>query len=135
MNLIFRIDIKEFKSLTLNLIQTVSEWTEIKYDVTQGSIFGPLLFLVYINNLPKAVEHKALAILSADDTSILLTGANNTQMQSHFNIIFEQLIKRFKSNLLFLNFGKTCFIQFANKSTCTSDIQITYQDKQTIIVN
>ena len=114
---------------------TVLEWTKIKYDVPQGSILDPLLFLVYINHLPKAVEHKALAILSADDTSILLTGPNNTQMQSHFNIIFEQQIKWFKSNLLSFNFDKTCFIQFANKSTCTSDIQITYQDKQTIIVN
>jgi len=62
---------------------------------------GPLLFLVYINDLPKAVEHKALPILFADDISILLTSPNNTQMQSDFNKIFEQLIKWFKSNLLF----------------------------------
>jgi hypothetical protein len=37
--------------------------------------------------------------------------------------------------LLFLNFDKTYFIQFTNKSTCTSDIQITYEDKQISIVN
>ena len=96
---------------------------------------SPLLFLVYINNLPKAIEHKALPILFADDTSILLTRPNNTQMQSDFNIIFEQLIKWFKSNLLFLTFDKTYFIQFINKSTCTSGIQITYEDKPISIVN
>jgi hypothetical protein len=89
----------------------------------------PLLFLVYINDLPKALEHKALPILFADDTSILLTSPNITQMQSDFNIIFEQLIKWFKLNFLFLNFDKTYFIQFSNKSHCTSDIQITYEDK------
>ena len=82
----------------------------------------------------KAIEHKALPILFTDDTSILLTSPNNTQMQSDFNIIFE-LIKWFKSNLLFLNFDKTYFIQFTNKRTCTSDIQITYEDKQISIVN
>ena len=85
--------------------------------------------------MPKAVEHKALPILFADDTSILLTSPNNTQMQSDFNIIFEQLIKWFKSNLLYLNFDKTYFIQFTNKSTCSSDIQISYEDKQISIVN
>jgi hypothetical protein len=90
---------------------------------------SPLLFLVYINDLPKAVEHEALQIFFTDDTSIILTSPNNTQMQSDFNIIFEQLIKWFKSNLLFLNFDKTYFIQFTNKSTYTSDIQITYEDK------
>ena len=93
------------------------------------------LFQVYINDLPRAIEHKALPILFADDTSILLTSPNNTQMKSDFNIIFEQLIKWFKSNLLFLNFDKTYFIQFINKSTCTSDIQITYEDKQISVVN
>ena len=56
-------------------------------------------------------------------------------MQSDFNIIFEQLFKWFKSNLVYLNFDKTYFIQFTNKSTCTSDIQITYEDKQISIVN
>jgi len=59
---------------------TVLEWTKIKYSVLQGSILGPLLFLVYINNLPKAVEHKVLPILFADDTSTLLTSLNTTQM-------------------------------------------------------
>ena len=80
---------------------TVSKWTKIKYGVPQGSILGPLLFLVYINDLPKAVEHKALPILFADDTSILLTSPNNIQMQSDLNLVFEQLNKWFKSNQLF----------------------------------
>jgi hypothetical protein len=114
---------------------TVSKWTKIKYGVPQGSTLGPLLFLLYINDLPKAIEHKAFPILFADDTSILLTSPNNIEMQSDLNIVFEQLIKWSKSNNLFLNFDKTYFIQFTNKSICTSDIQIKYEDKQINIVN
>jgi hypothetical protein len=44
---------------------------------------------VYINDLPKAVEHKALPILFANDTSILLTSPNNIQMQGDLNTFFE----------------------------------------------
>ena len=95
----------------------------------QHSIFGPLLFLVYIN-LPKAIEHKAFPILFADNISILLTSPNNIQMQSNFNAALEQLNKWFKSNLLFLNFDKNYFLQFTNKSTCIFAIQIKYDDKQ-----
>ena len=87
----------------------------------QGSILGPLLFIVHINDLPKAVECKALPILFADDTSILLTSPNNIQMQSDLNLVSEQLNKSFKSNQLFLNFDETCFIQFSSKSKCTSE--------------
>ena len=81
-----------------------------KYGVPQGSILDPLLFLVHINELPKAVEHKALTILYADDTSILLTSLNNIQMQRDLNEIVMQLNKWFKSNLLSLNFDKISFI-------------------------
>ena len=94
---------------------------------------GPLLFLVYINDLPKAVAHKALPILFADDTSILLTSPNNNQMQSDLNIVFKQLNKWW-SNSLLLNFDKTYFIHFTNKSMYTSVIQIKY-DKQISKVN
>jgi hypothetical protein len=74
-------------------------------------------------------------LVFADDTSILLTSTNNTQMQNDLNIVFEQLNNWFKSNLLFLNFDKTYFIQFNNKSKCSSDIQIQYEDKQISIAN
>ena len=98
-------------------------------------MLGPLLFLVYTNGLPRAVEQNALPIEFADDTSILLTSTKNTQMQSYFNIVFEKLNYWFKSNSLSLNFHKTYFIRFNNRSKCSSDIQTQYEDKQILTAN
>jgi len=68
---------------------TVSKWTKIKYKVPQGLILGPLLFLVYINDLRKAIEHKGIPILFADDTSILITSPNNIHFQSDLNVVLD----------------------------------------------
>jgi len=41
-----------------------------------------------MNDLPKATEHKAIPILFADDTRILITSPNNIQFQSDLNVVF-----------------------------------------------
>ena len=91
---------------------------------------GILLFVVYVIDVPKAIDHKAIPVIFADDTCRLTINPNNIDIQIDLNIIVGQLNKWFKANLLFLNFDKTYFIQFINKSTCTAVIQIMYEDKQ-----
>ena len=77
-----------------------------------------------------AQSYSAILILFPDDTGVLITNPNNIQFQNYLNIVFGQPNKWLKANLLSLNFDKNYFIQFINKSTCASDIQITYEDKQ-----
>jgi hypothetical protein len=54
-----------------------SKWERIKCGVPQGSILGPLFFLLYINDLPKIINKNNNIELFANDTSIIVTDINN----------------------------------------------------------
>jgi hypothetical protein len=61
----------EIKSPNSNS-NSYSNWDIVKHGVPQGSILGPLLFLLYINDLPQIINCLSKPILFADDTLVLL---------------------------------------------------------------
>ena len=68
---------------------TMSDYQNTKCGVPQGSILGPLLFLIYINDMPLS-SHTAQCILFADDTSLLFKSKDLSRLT--INVNFE-LIK------------------------------------------
>ena len=50
-----------------------SDWLEVTSGVPQGSILGPLLFLVYINDMPDYVQYNSTMALFADDSKLYKT--------------------------------------------------------------
>jgi hypothetical protein len=53
-----------------------STWEIFKREVPQGSVFGPLLFIVYTNDFPRHISRFTNVVLFTDDTSILITETN-----------------------------------------------------------
>ena len=109
-----------FKSYLSNRYQIVkynnheSDPLKILCGVPQGSILGPLLFLVYINDLPM-VSSLFMPILFADDTNLFCT---NDKLDALVNDINVELVKIFtwvRVNKLSLNIEKTNFMLFTPK--------------------
>ena len=82
--------------------------------VPQGSILGPVLFNIFINDVVFS-SNMAKFILYADDTTILFKHSNINDFISNSNKELNVIYKWFLANNLRLNIKKTCFIIFGPK--------------------
>ena len=92
---------------------TKSNIRNLKYGVPQGSILGPLLFIIYINDLPN-IDTAIHFIMYADDANIIITGSNIHEIKAKAETLLIQLSNWVSSNSLKLNVKKTHFMIFSN---------------------
>jgi hypothetical protein len=92
--------------------------------VPQGSVLGPLLFNVYVNDLCNALTKGAL-IQYADDTTVVLKSKKSTvQFITKVEFATSEIVKWFGLNRLQVNFAKSCFIVFGRNRQLISGIVI-----------
>ena len=99
----------------------LSEEAKVEVGVPQGSILGPMLFILYINDISN-ITNLAKFYLFADDTAITIKAQHRSELQTKLNWLLPLVAKWFQVNRLSLNASKTFYQIFSRKPR--TDIEV-----------
>lgn len=97
-----------------------SSYKDVTIGVPRGSILGPILFIIYVNDLPN-LNADMTCLSYADDTAIIIKGDNVSDLQFTVNTLMVQLSDWFHANSLSINVSKTYTQHYATR---TSEFQL-----------
>ena len=106
-----------------------SNLSSIKHGVPQGSVLGPLLFLIYINDLHHSIKNSTVYHF-ADDTSLLQIGNSYKKIEKNINYDLKCLCKWLLANKISLNAAKTELIYFRKHSEEIPKLKIKINGKK-----
>jgi retron-type reverse transcriptase len=93
-----------------------SDYKEISAGVPQGSILGPLLFILFVNDVFQFNSIHVELYLYADDTAIIFHAENNELLQNIINNFFSLYCEWCDVNCIVLNPSKSNYLSFNNSS-------------------
>ncbi|MBF2463455.1 reverse transcriptase family protein [Listeria welshimeri] len=108
---------------------TKSSGSVLQMGVPQGSILGPFLFLIYINDLPFYVKGICDIVLFADDTSLIFKVDRKNGKYDDVNNALSLVQNWFNSNNLVLNAKKTKCIEFSLPNVSKHNYNITLNNE------
>ena len=88
-----------------------SQTSDISYGVPQGSVLGPLLFLIYINDLNRVITYSYIRHF-ADDTNILYRDKSLRKINQRINFDLKNIVNWLRANRIALNTSKTEIVLF-----------------------
>ena len=90
-----------------------NKWSKLmatEYGVPQGSVLGPLLFILYVNDIIKVCPEECKIKMFADDTLIYVEGESSAELEIKMNTVFIIVEKWMNINKLKMNAGKTKYM-------------------------
>jgi hypothetical protein len=95
--------------------------------------FRDFFFLLFINDLPNVISGISKPVLCADDTSIIIIfDTDSLKFKTKFHPVLHKINNWFQTNLLYLNFDKTNFLQFITKNSHELEMHVSYENKQIV---
>jgi hypothetical protein len=107
-----------------------SNWERCKLGDPQGSVLGPLLFLLYINDLLAVISNTSKPTLFADDINLVLVSPDLMQLKSNLVAVLGKIVDWVQANSLTLNQKKTHVMYFKAKTDQLDQSTLKYRDKQ-----